>query len=55
MKKDYPVTIMVINGGCALPYRDIFYARGILGQYIIIIPSKKIIVVRLGKNVQQKE
>lgn len=27
----------------------IFYARGILGQYIIIIPSKKIIIVRLGK------
>ncbi len=28
---------------------DIFYARGILGQYIIIIPSTKTIVVRLGK------
>lgn len=28
---------------------DIFYARGILGQYIIVIPSKKTIIVRLGK------
>lgn len=29
---------------------DIFYARGILGQYIIVIPSKKTVVVRLGKK-----
>jgi CubicO group peptidase (beta-lactamase class C family) len=28
--------------------KDIFYARGILGQYIICIPSKKIVIVRLG-------
>ncbi len=28
---------------------EIFYARGILGQYIIVIPSKKMIIVRLGK------
>lgn len=27
----------------------IFYARGILGQYIIVIPDEKIIVLRLGK------
>jgi CubicO group peptidase (beta-lactamase class C family) len=27
----------------------IFYARGILGQYIIMIPDEKIIIVRLGK------
>ena len=29
---------------------DIFYARGILGQYIICIPDKKMVVVRLGKK-----
>ena len=29
---------------------EIFYARGILGQYIIMIPSKKMIIVRLGKS-----
>jgi CubicO group peptidase (beta-lactamase class C family) len=27
----------------------VFYARGILGQYIIVIPSRKRIIVRLGK------
>lgn len=27
---------------------DVFYARGILGQYVIVIPDMKIIVVRLG-------
>lgn len=26
----------------------IFYARGILGQYIIVIPSKRMVIVRLG-------
>ena len=26
----------------------VFYARGILGQYIIVVPDRKIIIVRLG-------
>ena len=29
---------------------EIFYARGILGQYIIIIPSRKTVIVRLGRK-----
>lgn len=29
---------------------EIFYARGILGQYIIVIPSHKTVIVRLGKK-----
>ncbi|MFH1004710.1 MAG: serine hydrolase [Bacteroidota bacterium] len=29
---------------------NIFYARGIMEQYIIIIPDEKIIIVRLGKT-----
>jgi CubicO group peptidase (beta-lactamase class C family) len=28
--------------------RNVFYARGILGQYIIVLPEEKIIIVRLG-------
>ena len=30
--------------------QNIFYARGILGQYIIVIPEKKVVIVRLGKE-----
>jgi CubicO group peptidase (beta-lactamase class C family) len=33
----------------------IFYARGILGQYIICIPDKRMVVVRLGKKRKQKD
>jgi CubicO group peptidase (beta-lactamase class C family) len=33
---------------------DIFYARGILGQYIIMIPDKKMIIVRLGKKREKR-
>ena len=29
-------------------FPGVFYARGILGQYIIVIPSKNIVMVRLG-------
>ena len=29
-------------------FPGVFYARGILGQYIIVIPSKKTVLVRLG-------
>ena len=30
--------------------QDIFYARGILGQSIVVIPEKNIVMVRLGKE-----
>ncbi|WP_162054988.1 serine hydrolase domain-containing protein [Pontibacter pamirensis] len=30
--------------------QDVFYARGILGQYIIVIPEKDLVIVRLGKE-----
>ena len=32
----------------------VFYARGILGQYIIVIPDERIIIVRLGKKRGEK-
>lgn len=30
--------------------KDLFYARGILGQYIIVVPEDKLIIVRLGHD-----
>lgn len=35
-------------------YPGVFYARGILGQYIIVIPSKKMVMVRLGHKRSDK-
>ena len=39
-----------------MPHNDqkIFYARGILGQFIIGIPEKNIVIVRLGHNQGKK-
>jgi CubicO group peptidase (beta-lactamase class C family) len=34
---------------------NIFYARGILGQYIIVIPDKNMVVVRLGKKREKRQ
>ncbi|HVA98274.1 MAG TPA: serine hydrolase [Bacteroidia bacterium] len=33
----------------------VFYARGILGQYIFVIPDEKMVVVRLGKTRAKEE
>jgi len=35
-------------------HEEIFYARGILGQYIIVIPSKKIVIVRLAHKASKE-
>ena len=29
---------------------NVFYARGIKGQYVIVVPSKRIVIVRLGED-----
>lgn len=29
---------------------NVFYARGILGQYVVVIPEKEVVIVRLGKK-----
>ena len=34
--------------------QEVFMARGILGQFIIVIPSKKMVIVRLGKTVGER-
>ena len=34
--------------------QDIFYARGILGQYIICIPARNMVIVRLGEKRDEK-
>jgi CubicO group peptidase (beta-lactamase class C family) len=37
-----------------LPFRN-FYFRGILGQYILMIPDKQLVAVRLGKKAGPKD
>lgn len=35
--------------------KEIFYMRGVLGQYVIVIPQDDLIIVRLGRNLIRKE
>lgn len=35
--------------------KDIFYMRGVLGQYVIVIPEDNLIIVRLGKKFKRPE
>ncbi|MFT3936226.1 MAG: serine hydrolase [Chitinophagaceae bacterium] len=39
-----------------VPYEPgVFYARGILGQYIIVMPAQNMVIVRLGKHRSSKK
>lgn len=44
----YQCWLSEING------HPIFYARGILGQYIVVIPDQRMVIVRLGKKRGEK-
>ncbi len=35
--------------------KEIFYMRGVLGQYVIVIPEDDIIIVRLGHNLIKRK
>lgn len=35
--------------------KEIFYLRGVLGQYVIVIPEDQLIIVRLGHNLIKRE
>ncbi|PKD21736.1 serine hydrolase [Salegentibacter salinarum] len=35
--------------------KDIFYMRGIRGQYVIVIPEDDLVIVRLGENLIKKD
>jgi len=35
--------------------KDIFYMRGVLGQYVIVVPEDDIIIVRLGHNLIKRK
>jgi hypothetical protein len=45
-----PLIIMGINGGYCITMADVPYMRGILGQYVFVIPDENMIVVRLAIN-----
>lgn len=48
IKHDTPVPVWNAPWGMPQVPKDMYYARGAFGQYTVIVPSEKLVVVRMG-------